>query len=302
MMLQKKSNPWMKGKALYILPVACIALSAFATPELVGEQIESVINEQTEPMLASPAVNRGKVMKVSSNPQVSDAKNAANDTIQKVAVVNPDGIVNREIKFGKGEPLFIIDGKESSRKDLNSLNPADVESVDVLKDSATVSAFGEKGKDGVILIKTKNAKATEPAFEVVEKHPEYKGGMPELMNFVAHNIRYPKEAQELGVMGRIIVTFVVEKDGSISEVKAEHNGAMPKKEDYTTSDVTVVSYGSTDKEETKPAFEEVEAAAKTLENEAIRVVKLSNGSWTPGEHKGNKVRVRFHIPITFRLS
>ena len=74
MMLQKKSNPWMRSKALYILPVACIALSAFATPEL-NEQIESVINEQVEPTAASPAVNRGKGMKVSSNPQVLDDKN-----------------------------------------------------------------------------------------------------------------------------------------------------------------------------------------------------------------------------------
>lgn len=292
-MLQKKSNPWMRSKALYILPVACIALSAFATPEL-NEQIESVV----EPS----AVNRGKVTKVSSNSQVSDVKNAVNDTISKVTIVNPDGIVIREAKDGKGEPLFIIDGKECTRKELEAINTADIESVDVLKDSASVSAFGEKGKDGVILIKTKNAKATEPAFEVVDKQPEYKGGIPELMKFVSMNIRYPKEAQELGVAGRVIVSFVVETDGSVSEVKAEHNGAMPKKEEYATSNVTVTSYGSADKEENKPTFEEVEAAAKTLENEAIRVVNLSNGSWTPGEHKGNKVRVRFHIPITFRLN
>lgn len=291
-MLRKKSNPWMRSKALYILSVACIALSAFATPEL-NEQIESVV----EPS----AVNRGKVTKVSSNPQVSDVKIAENDTVQKVTVVNPDDIVvDRKVKFGKGEPpLFIIDGKECTRKDVEALNPADVKSIDVLKDSASTSLFGEKGKDGVILIKTKNA---EPAFEVVEKLPEYKGGMPELMKFVSMNIRYPKEAQELGVTGRVIVAFVVETDGSVSEIKAEHNGAMPNKADYTTSNVTVTSYGSADKEESKPTFEEVEAAAKTLENEAIRVVNLSNGNWTPGEHKGNKVRVRFHIPITFRLN
>ena len=300
MMLQKKSNPWMRSKALYILPVACIALSAFATPEL-NEQIESVINEQVEPTAASPAVNRGKGMKVSSNPQVLDDKNVANDTISKVTVVVPDGIEFREAKDGQSEPLFIIDGKECSRKDVEALNPADIESVEVLKDAASTSLFGEKGKDGVIIIKTKNAKDVEPVFEVVEKLPEYKGGMPELMKFVAMNVRYPKEAQELGVMGRVIVSFVVEKDGSISEVKAAQNGAMPKKEEYKTSEVTVTSYDPTAKEDSKPTFEEVEAAAKILENEAIRVVKLSSGSWTPGEQRGKKVRVKYHIPITFRL-
>lgn len=216
MMLQKKSNPWMRSKALYILPVACIALSAFATPEL-NEQIESVV----EPS----AVNRSKDTNVSSNPQVSDDKNAVNDTI---------------------------------------------------------------------------AKDAEPAFENVEKQPQYKGGMPELIKFFSQNLNYPKKAQELGMEGRVIVSFVIEKDGSICEVEAEHNSAMPKKEDYSTSDATVIGYTSTKK--AKTTFEEAEATAKLLEKEAIRVVKLSGGNWTPGEHKGNKVRVRFTIPLTFRLN
>lgn len=216
--------------------------------------------------------------------------------------MNPDGIEIKKTADKKDEILIILDGKECSREEMEALNPKDIESVDFLKDAVSTSLFGETGKNCVLLIKTRNGKTAEPAFEVVEKHPEYKGGMPELMNFVAQSIRYPKEAQELGLSGRVIVSFVIEKDGSVSEVKAENNSAKPKKEDYTTSDVTVNGYGSTDKDEAKPTFEEMDAAAKILENEAIRVVKLTNGSWTPGEHKGNKVRVRFHIPITFRLS
>ena len=301
MMLQKKSNPWMRGKALYILPVACIALSAFATPEL-NEQIESVINEKVESVAASHAKSRDKVTNVSSNSQVSDEKNAVNDTVPKVVIVNPDGIMIRKTKDEKSEPLIIIDGNESNEKEMAKLNSDDIEAIYVYKDASAVSLYGEKGKNGVIEIKTKNAKAAEPAFEVVEKQPEYKGGIPELMHFVAQNIRYPKGAQELGVSGRVVVNFVVEKDGSVHEVKIAHNGAMPKIEDYATSNDAEPSTGSAEKEEAKPTFEQVEAAAKLLENEAIRVIKLSSGNWTPGEQKGEKVRVRYHIPVTFRLN
>lgn len=293
MMLKKKSNPWMKGKALYILPVACIALSAFATPEL-NEQIESVVE--------TSAVSRDKVTKVPSHPQVSDAKNAVNDTISKVAIVNPDGIVIREAKDGKGDPLFLIDGKESTSKDVKALNPADIESVNVYKDAASLSLFGEKGKNGVIEIKTKGSEDVEPAFEVVEKKAEYKGGITELMNFIAQNIRYPKEAQELEVTGRVIVDFVVEKDGSIHEIKVEHNSAKPDKASYAVSDGTEAGHGYATQEEADAAFENAEAAAKLLEKEALRVVMLTSGSWNPGEQRGKKVRVRYHIPLTFRLN
>ena len=293
MMLKKKSNPWMKGKALYILPVACIALSAFATPEL-SEQIESVVE--------TSAVSRDKVTKVSSNQQVSDAKNVVNDTISKVAIVNPDGIVIREAKGGKGDPLLLIDGKECTSKDVKALNPADIESVNVYKDAASLSLFGEKGKNGVIEIKTKDAKDVEPAFEVVEKTAEYKGGITELMNFIAQNIRYPKEAQELEVTGRVIVDFVIEKDGSIREIKVEHNSAKPDKASYAVSDGTEAGHGYATQEEADAAYRNAEAAAKLLENEALRVVMLTSGSWNPGEQKGKKVRVRYHIPLTFRLN
>ena len=66
----------------------------------------------------------------------------------------------------KKADVYIIDGKECSRKDVEALNTTDIESVDVLKDAASTSLFGEKGKDGAIIIKTKNAKDVEPVFEV----------------------------------------------------------------------------------------------------------------------------------------
>lgn len=61
---------------------------------------------------------------------------------------------------------------------------------------------------------------TEKAFDVVEQMPQYPGGPAALMQFLAQNIRYPEEAHKAGVQGRVIVSFVVETDGSISEAKA----------------------------------------------------------------------------------
>ena len=101
-------------------------------------------------------------------------------------------------------------------------------------------------------------------FMVVEEEPVYPGGMEELMKFLQKNIRYPKEAMEQNKQGRVIVQFVVNKDGSISEA-------------------TVVRSVDT-----------------YLDAEALRVVNAMP-NWTPGKQKGEPVRVKFTIPVNFRL-
>ena len=93
----------------------------------------------------------------------------------------------------------------------------------------------------------------------------YPGGMQELMKFLQTNIRYPKEAQERGIQGRVVVQFVVNKDGSICD---EHV---------------------------------VRSVDPQLDAEALRVVR-SMPNWEPGKQRGEKVRVRFTLPVTFRLN
>ena len=115
------------------------------------------------------------------------------------------------------------------------------------------------------------AKANDPAaeqgevFQVVEEQPMFPGGMQELMKFMQTNIRYPKEAQERGIQGRVIVQFVVNKDGSISEECV------------------------------------VRSVDSQLDAEAIRIIR-SMPNWTPGKQRGEPVRVRFTLPVTFRLN
>ena len=95
--------------------------------------------------------------------------------------------------------------------------------------------------------------------------PEFPGGMPECMKWLGQNIKYPAEAKEKGIQGRVIVQMVVEKDGTITNAKIA-KGVDP-----------------------------------LLDAEALRVVN-SSPKWKPGKQRGEAVRVKYTLPIMFRLS
>ena len=94
--------------------------------------------------------------------------------------------------------------------------------------------------------------------------PSFPGGMPELMSWLNQNIKYPVIAAENGVQGRVIVQFVVEKDGSITDVKV------------------------------------AKSVDPSLDKEASRVVSAMP-KWTPGKQNGSAVRVKYTVPVTFKL-
>ncbi|MBQ6210408.1 MAG: energy transducer TonB [Prevotella sp.] len=101
-------------------------------------------------------------------------------------------------------------------------------------------------------------------FDVVEQMPSFPGGNDALMKFLSDNVKYPVVAQENGVQGRVVVSFVVEKDGSITDVKV------------------------------------VRSVDPSLDKEAARVVK-SMPRWIPGKQNGAAVRVKYNVPVSFRL-
>ncbi|GCB34969.1 energy transducer TonB [Bacteroides faecalis] len=110
---------------------------------------------------------------------------------------------------------------------------------------------------------------TEPEeqtiFEVVEQMPEFPGGTAALMQYLNKNIKYPVIAQEQGTQGRVIVQFVVNKDGSIVDAQV------------------------------------VRSVDPYLDKEAIRVINTMP-KWTPGKQRGKPVRVKFTVPVAFRLT
>ena len=106
--------------------------------------------------------------------------------------------------------------------------------------------------------------APQDVFDVVEEMPQYPGGMQAMLSFLQENITYPKDAQEKKISGRVLVTFVVEKDGSISNV------------------------------------ETVKSVFPSLDEEAVRIVKAMP-NWKPGKQNGKVVRVKYTLPISFSL-
>ena len=101
-------------------------------------------------------------------------------------------------------------------------------------------------------------------FEVVEQMPSFPGGPAALMKYLSENIKYPVVAQENGVQGRVVVSFVVERDGSITDVKVARS------------------------------------VDPSLDREAMRVVR-SMPHWIPGKQNGSAVRVKYNVPVSFRL-
>ena len=101
-------------------------------------------------------------------------------------------------------------------------------------------------------------------FTGFEMLPEFKGGVDAFMRFIAQNLRYPGDARDSGIQGKVIVTFVVERDGTLNDIKV------------------------------------IRGLSQSIDEEAIRVIKLSP-PWQPGIQNGAPVRVRYSIPINFSL-
>lgn len=145
---------------------------------------------------------------------------------------------------------------------------------EIMNSKVAIGALNVVGNDenGEVL-KAKEVIATEPVkpkeeenkvFDVVEQMPSYPGGMGALMQYLSSHIKYPVIAEENGIQGRVICTFVVEKDGSITDVRI------------------------------------AKSVDPSLDKEAMRVVH-SMPRWIPGKQNGSAVRVKYTLPVTFRL-
>ena len=111
---------------------------------------------------------------------------------------------------------------------------------------------------------TAQTKKNDMVFDVVEVMPQFPGGQIAMLKYIMENIKYPEQAMKEGIQGRVAVRFIVEKDGSISDVKP------------------------------------ILSVHPLLNKEAVRVVE-SMPKWTPGKHNGKPVRVRFNLPVMFKL-
>ncbi|MDY6371496.1 MAG: energy transducer TonB [Bacteroidales bacterium] len=140
----------------------------------------------------------------------------------------------------------------------------DKEITNELQVSAEVTDETQNIQITPVVVEEEEEVAEETIFTVVENDPEFPGGMDALYKYLAQNIKYPQLARDNNITGRVYVTFVVEKDGSIANPKVLRD----------------IGGG--------------------CGQEAIRVVK-SMPKWTPGKQRGKAVRVQFNLPVNFSL-
>ena len=298
MMIKKKSNPWARMKYLYVLPLAAVAVAAFARPEISNklDEISSVkVNDLTSIVKAeevkSVEISSDEKMKVSGTVLAADTKvpvmgasviirgttngtltdldgkfvltGLKKDDVIKVSFV---GFQTRSVIIKDESPLTImLDDDVQNLEEMVVVGmgakdgkPAKAENTDVVFDMPLEEAMKAEKQQ------KETPQKEEVIFQVVEEMPEFPGGMAEAMKFLAKNIKYPVAAQEAKIEGRVIVQFVVGRDGSVSDAKVMR-GVNPE-----------------------------------LDAEAVRVVSIMP-NWIPGKQRGKAVAVKYTMPIMFRL-
>ena len=174
---------------------------------------------------------------------LNDAVQNLDEMVVVAMAPNEDGTttIKAQMKDKNGEKSYLEGKMASTKKDGMTVNQVDWQK----------KASNSEPQEKVI-------------FQVVEEMPQFPGGMGEAMKFLAKNIKYPISAQQAKIEGRVIVQFVVEKDGSVSDLKVM-SGVSPE-----------------------------------LDAEAIRVVSMMP-KWIPGKQRGKAVAVKYTMPIMFRL-
>jgi protein TonB len=181
------------------------------------------------------------------------------------------GMEKVEIERVKSSVAFTV---PEIKKDDEVKEDQEMKSQDDLAETNTaIGAFTVEGNDETAEVKHVEEKIAEPepvkeeetkVFDVVEQMPSFPGGPSALMQYLSSNIKYPVVAEENGVQGRVVCTFVVERDGSITDVRV------------------------------------IKSVDPSLDKEAVRVVK-GMPKWIPGKQNGSAVRVKYTVPVTFRL-
>ncbi len=185
-----------------------------------------------------------------------------------VTVKDNSNILEMEIK---PYPYVLVDGVAVDEETFKALDPNTIVAVNVLKDESATAVYGEKGKNGVILVITKKENSKEESkvtgnqksdksaiFTIVEDMPSFPGGEKERSSFIANNLRVPAE----GIEGTVYITFIVEKDGSITDAKI------------------------------------LRGLGKSYDDEVLRVINLMP-RWLPGTQNEEAVAVKFNMPVKF---
>ena len=267
MMIRKKSNPWARAKYLYVLPLAAVTVAAFARPEISQpldeissvkvNDLSAVLETYADKNVSNPAEKTKLKMKVvdeKGKPIIAATVLVANTT--NGTITDENGNFTLEVGTDQSIQVAYIGMSTVTMSVKDCLKKAD--QTIVLTESDT------KKYVKVVASAPQTVVSDDQTFSVVEQMPEYPGGMRAGLEFMARNLRYPTKAREAGKQGRVIVQFVVRKDGSLSDFKV----LCP--------------------------------VDPWLDAEAIRVISTMP-KWKPGMQDGKPVSVKFTLPVTFML-
>ena len=213
-------------------------------------------------------VNEAGVSRAKSQP----VENKTNTTFQR----NRTSLVSNSAGIDTStEPLYVVDGIIT--KEINQIPPQDIERIDVLKDQSATAFYGNKAKNGVILITTKSKSyqyldgdtqnvrpVSQDKIRNPEEMPQFPGGEIGLSEFIKNRIVYPERALENGIMGKVYVDFIISKSGKVTDARISR-GVDPD-----------------------------------LDKEALRVVNTMP-LWRPARNNGELVDVSYTVPVDFVL-
>jgi TonB family protein len=273
MMLVNKSPRRNSLKLLALLPIVGITLA------LNAETVTDVVYKNDEPQKQVP-VKKGKkdaTIKTNANQgiqviEVSEAsdKEKTSETTVKQEMQQNVAVIVYDSKPEGEKPMLIVDDKIATIEQVRALSRDSVVRMAVMRPDAAIKSYGSNAKNGVIIITTQKRQEEidrEPVmsdvFDRAEEMPQFPGGHMGLIQYLSSNIRYPEDAKKTGAQGRVVVSFIVEKDGSISNARV-----------------------------TKPTY-------SSLDEEALRVVNAMP-KWTPGKVNGKPEKIKYSIPINFR--
>ena len=252
MMLHKKSSNSHLLKLLALVPIVGITLAINA--------------EKVQDIVYTPANNVPDVVTTATEQAPADQEDAKTYTIRGVvkdkekkdpivgAVIRVNGSKKGTVTDRNGE--FSLKAKKGDRIEVMYVGYASGSIV--INDPQTKYDLRLQ-KDG-----SDASNTNDKTFDVVEQMPEFPGGQIAMLDFLSKNIRYPEAAHKAGIQGRVVATFVVEKDGSISNAKV------------------------------------MRSIDPLLDAEALRVIN-SMPNWIPGKQDGKPVAVKYTVPVSFKL-
>ena len=267
MMLHTQSPRQHYLKLLALLPIVAVALAVNA--ETVTDVVYTNSEAPSEERLSNEILATAESQPAESEAVVADdnEKFIAKGIVYDYSEDKPTPIVGAIVQVVGTKRGTVTDKDGRFRIEVSKGEKLQVAYVGFESTILGVSkAFSDDGKDYIVGLMKEDANPADPnrALDVVEEMPQFPGGPSKLFEFLASNVNYPTEAEKAKIQGRVIVSFVVEKDGSISEAKV------------------------------------VKSIDPSLDAEALRVIN-ARPNWIPGKQKGEPVRVKYVVPMTFRL-